>query len=467
MVGSASDRAFTLDDGTTTLVGNDVRADTFPGFAVLDIANGVGAFVAITFVGTGLDVIQYGNGSGSTAFDVDVDGTNTGNVSGIDGEQRLKVVSGLPYGTHVVELRATAVSLNIGFSKFIIYGPKKPTLSTGAIELSEYYIMADYDSSSVVTANPFLIPEGTIAKSITREFIYDEIAGAWSSPSLSVNRPLGWLAAGTNLQNDNSYELQFFGESIAIQHQYQSGIAAVNYVVDIEIDGVLDATGVVIAGNASNDTGGQYTFVIDTDATKHYMIEFTGLTLGKHSIKVTKQSGNGSISICGAYIQTPIHYPESKTPANIQNNLPIGSLALGDLRKFTAIKEESIDLPNWARAIGDENNPTTTSSSLIPIPDMAVVVKTDGNPIKIDWWITWKLTGIADAAFQIVVDGETFGSLSSSQNAVLAGSFNLHTFSRIVPVAAGTHHILIQWATGSGTMTAQTTKRELYVQEIK
>ena len=161
-----SDRAFTLSDGTTTLVGDNVR--TFND--ILLRHNDDGNFdIVFTFVGTGLDVSYEDSATtGGHDFQVDIDGINTGamNATGTTVVRNESIVSGLPYGTHTAKFRRVTAAIVRGFKDFTIYGPKKPALPDGAIEIANYNIMADFVANT--TPGDGTISTGTIRKDFSR-----------------------------------------------------------------------------------------------------------------------------------------------------------------------------------------------------------------------------------------------------------------------------------------------------------
>ena len=122
--------AFTLDDGTTTLVGSSVVGGTIStGVDRMSISATGGTFT-FTFVGTGLDILEGGIDGGTTIGSpqgVLVDGFNIGTYVPSTLPQITPIVSGLSYGTHTVRflIPSTGANINPNVVDFIIYGPKK------------------------------------------------------------------------------------------------------------------------------------------------------------------------------------------------------------------------------------------------------------------------------------------------------------------------------------------------------
>ena len=180
---TSSDRAFTLDDGTTTLVGDNVGADDGNvGIGGLYISNP--GFLTLTFVGTGLDIVWVNEIATATRDieDILVNGVSIGSITvgtpPANFKQQLSIVSGLPYGTHTVKFVNSAPDNSLGFEEFIIYGPKKPEIPANSTELGSYNLMADYVANTGGTGpGSTPVSQGALTKYSTREYLY---SGSWS-----------------------------------------------------------------------------------------------------------------------------------------------------------------------------------------------------------------------------------------------------------------------------------------------
>lgn len=312
LAGSASDRAYTLDDGTTTLVGDNVKVDTTENG--LEMNNP--GFYTLTFVGTGLDVkaVQSAGSGTTTGLEVFVDGNSIGEIPAADQDQNkiIKVVSGLPYGTHTVKFNRDSASEFLTVSDFIIYGPKKPEIPADAQEISDYYLMADFDASSVSTTNDqgyLEIPNGTLFKHGTREQIY---VGTWAASGIVPNR----FGSVINTTTNGDYvEYTFWGTGV--EFVLSADGSAQNAIYDIQIDGVLTA-GATNLISVTDNGGGSYTGT-SSDARGVNRGVFSGLTLGLHTIRITRTGGSGPLQVVMFNIITPIHFPNTKA----------GSLSVG------------------------------------------------------------------------------------------------------------------------------------------
>lgn len=330
--------AFTLDDGTTTLVGSQVRdGGTVNGLTTVS-PYASGAHLTLTFVGTGLDIVI---GASLTTFDnhsLIIDGVSQGNLTlPTDAAiHTLKICSGLPYGTHTVKITRTSfVNSSTGFGDFIIYQPKKPVLPIGAIEIADYNVMADKVNGS----SSGIISQGVLRKLATREFTY---VGTWGFSGIDVGFADGW-----NLLTNTAggfFEYSFFGDSI--EHcAYFSG-AAINWTYSIDGSTNLTAFSPTIVSAATGVSIVASTGVMSgTPSVSAYQskVIFNNLGLGWHKIKITYNSGALPLYADAFDIHCPIHinHPSLKVGslslmdnANIQAILTPPTLGLDQVRKY-------------------------------------------------------------------------------------------------------------------------------------
>lgn len=318
---SRSDRAFTLDDGTTTLVGNDVIIDGGAGYGgmYVDVSTG---FITITFVGTGLDVdIDASGARGTTTFSVDGSSIGTKTTPAAFERTRYKIVSGLPYGTHTVKITTTSNSDN--YYNFIVYQPKKPTLPEGAIELADYNVMADYvNADTSGTDSALKLSDGVLRKHATREFIY---TGTWSVV-LDLNVRGGFTVQSTTT---NDYiEYTFFGTGIEIGGFGSGGAVS----AQLSIDGAL-YTGAATNRDGDGGASGSWTSGTSTWSTPTgygSRLQVSGLSLGIHTIKLEIIAGAANtLNIVSLDIITPINSAHTT----------FGSLSMKDIRNFDSMKD--------------------------------------------------------------------------------------------------------------------------------
>lgn len=444
--------AFTLDDGTTSLIGYQVRMFGVGSDRSINMAN-VGSFLTFTFVGTGLDISLAHDGATST---VHVDGNSLGTL-GVTGTVpntlvRTKIVSGLPYGTHTVKFISQGANLSIG--DFYVYGPSKPSIPAGAVELADYYVMADFDSSAV-SASVLHVATGVLRKNVSREFVFRG-NGTWT---LGID-PLNF--AGHTASNSTGAasisEYTFCGTGFVL-NLLGTGGGTVQY--SIKIDGVLNATGVNLNG-FTNDGSGLYT--IATGSSLYRRVKFTGLTFGKHTVTVERVAG-ATVQFVGELdIITPIHSPKSNGPGGLQSTMMVGSCAIGDGRRFSETQDS--DIPNWGQAHGVATAGSTTSTSFVPLPDMTLTIKTNGNPLAIDWEVLVNnATTNTGTSIQLFVDGVATGFVYGI-NVSAGGAANEISGGFILPVAAGVHILQLMWAVSSSTASLESNRRTLRAREI-
>jgi hypothetical protein len=455
---SSSNRAFTLDDGTTTLVGSSVsQSNDF----LLSVASG--GYWTLTFVGTGLDIIRQD--TSTAALDqhtVSVNGASVGTFTGAGNTSTRvqRICSGLPYGTHTVRLTRDAfVNQAVTVSQFIVYGPKTPTLPAGAVALADYFVMGD--STAISTAAIDSVTSGALRKYCAREFIY---SGTWAITAVSPST----FQSGLNFQsttNGGFWEYSFFGTGFEVRTIFEN---AQTMALTISVNGSSNLSGFTTQF-AQQNTGLSFTasptatISGTSSAVGVGVLRVTGLSLGRHTVRIT--SGNTGRWYADSFdIITPIHSPKINQPGDLQNTLPVGSCAIGDMRKFSAAAVKP--LTNWAQAIGVTSAPTTTSTSYVPLPDMSLTLKTSGNPVFItfDALVTNNTVG-QTTDFFIYVNGLQIPNLRQAMPAA-SGYRSVVSFAMIQPLAAGFHKIDVYWSVSAGTGTAIGTNRTLTAREL-
>lgn len=335
---TSSNRAFTLDDGTTTLVGSSVRATTaITAFQTLEMFS-ASQFVTLTFVGCGLDIVMASDSATFPTVALTVDGASAGNITTIGGvansERLVKICSGLHYGTHSVKLTFSSGASVAAITDFIIYQPKKPSLPSGAFEVADYNLMASYSTAGTTdVANGNGIVQGALWKAALREVTY---VGAWLvNPNQDYNPKCGFAVYTTT--NGNSFQYTFFGNAVAIEFNG----ASANTTCTISIDGALNALGSISGVGITNGGGGTYN-LLTPDAPTAGIVSFTGLSLGKHTITVTKTAVAGTVELNGLFIGTPIHI---NSPT-----LRTGSTSLKSKTKFSPEKVQVNAGPDLSKA---------------------------------------------------------------------------------------------------------------------
>ena len=309
---TVTNRAFTLDDGTTSLYGRDVRVFTsggtlgsFPG--VYTNTTGAPGGIELTFIGTGLDyIVNFGNSA--ETITIYVNGVSIGTIpyENTIKNKLIKVVSGLPYGSHMVRLeRGGGGSDFMNISDFIIYGPKKPSIPTNSQEINDYFLMANF--SAVATTK--VLSTGTMFKSSLREHVY---TGTYEAVEISGVGDFSGINVRNNAGTGETLALTFFGTGAEIFARGGSSGATFT----ITVDGVA-YTGAATAVSGGSWTPGTSTWV--TSTVEGCKLILSGLSLGLHTIRLTNTANPGQMAYQGMSVITPIHYPNTK----------VGSLSMG------------------------------------------------------------------------------------------------------------------------------------------
>lgn len=456
----ASNRAFTLDDNSTTMIGQGVVGGSTGGIGT----NGSGDFLTIVFTGTGLDIIQEElpvNFSGTHQILIDGNVTFSGNLGTIINKGVWKVVSGLPYGTHTFRFIKTSAGSGISFHNFLVYGPKKPTIPSNSIELADYFVLADFDGSSTngtAISDNLKFPTGVISKFETREFIY---TGTGWSISLFPTTASGYDVSSPTTGDSVYYT--FFGTGFQF-HGYASGGGG-TYDVTVTIDGVANASGAV-RGNATAIGGGVYRST-STTYPQPYRIDFTALPLGVHTVRIQKTAGVGNFNPGAFHIITPIHAPKYQTAIQ-QVGQNIGNCSLSDSRKTSLSKDTPQEKRGWAQVVGVTPSPTVSSLSYVPMPEMIIPFRANGKrPVRIDFGASlYDATASNNVQISIFVNGEQ-RSINFWSDPTVAGQ-PYHTQGHvIVMLPEGVHEIQGMWRCGGGTtITSVGTERLMTAYEI-
>jgi hypothetical protein len=468
---SPVDRAFTLDDGTTTLVGKNCIVDN-PTVADTYSVNTDGAgFTTFTFVGTGLDITWATGGAGTngaTAWEVFIDGASVGYWDTVATSNVLKIksiCSGLPYGTHTVKIARNTVSTwALAFKSFDVYGPSKPSLPSGAIELADYYLMADYVNDAASPNTVDTISTGVLRKLQLREMVY---SGTWNVDSFTAG-VAGGFSTYTSVATADFVEYTFVGTGFNFRSQGGTGGGSLSWTASLNGPGNTNWTSytssISTGGTVSTWTASTGVISIPTSASR-YTLFVSGLPFGKHTVRLTKTSGAVSSYFNGFDIIIPVHSPKNNQPGDLQNTLPLGSCAIGDSRKFssTAVKT----LANWAQARGITSSPTTTSTFFVPVPDMSVSIKTSGNPVQVAYNVASTINAAGQTVdFIVYIDGVSLASSRTQLMPSLSGYRQTATCAVIVPLAAGFHKIDVYWLVSGNTATAVDVTRQISVMEI-
>jgi hypothetical protein len=329
--------AFTLDDGTTTLVcsnGNTGSSSTgmWPGTTA--------AFFTLTFVGTGIDFIRS-DSAGATidSHDVTIDGVGVGTLTGAGSsvERLQKISSGLPYGTHTLKIaRPSAVNAAVGVVDFIIYQPKKPSIPVGALEVADYNLMGNYSFNS--STGPAVISSSVVRKLLTREAVY---SGSWTANAVDpLNHASGFgmttLAAGAYVEYTfwgTGFELMFYTapaygtSTVSVDGLTATATNFPSATFSVTSPATYNTTSGVLASNVTDGPGRR--------------LSMSGLSLGVHKVRITNNAAT-NLNVNALDIITPIHINNS--------NLKVGSQSLKSVVKYSPEKSVSNAGPDLSKA---------------------------------------------------------------------------------------------------------------------
>jgi len=414
-------RAFTLDDGTMTLLSDNVAVFN-RGIYPKDPSD----IITFTFVGTGLDLISVSdNASTAWDYDIHVDGVKIGSPDPSywnNFEGTNKIVSGLPYGTHTVRLQTiTASGTAPVFRDFIIYGPKTPTLPSGAKAVSDYFIMADFREA--YSQGLLTVSRGALRKDISREMLYVEGTGGANNWGLSFvpSAIIGGYQAFSDRQ-DAYMEYTFFGTGFDLRWAADTGRTA---SVDVTLNG--------IAASAANyptaeyfeyggttarwNTGLGSLSMIDTGPNLGVGAGISNLPLGTYTVRFSNNNAGSFIVPEALDIITPIHAPKQNGPFTIQGALEVGSQGIRDLRKFSS---KDIPVANMSGAGYTQmlDSLTTLSAGQVkPIGSPMSIVLEEDSYVNFTYNVEYRSTG-ADSAddFTVYLNGKAFGLRTIDQS---------------------------------------------------
>lgn len=469
--GTSDNYGFILEDGVTALTCYQCWLQ-FSAGDYIEVRDDNSSFFTFTFVGTGLDIEikETATGTESVADQVyySVDGESYQNwfyTVGNTSKRIQKIVSGLPYGTHTFRLKRGSPQYHIPVVySFLVYQPKKPSLPTGAVEIADYNVMADYLTSTVNGAG---VSRGVLRKSGGREFVY---SGSWGYGGVDAEASGG--AQMANTVNGSYSEYTFFGTGFETLWRAHSGLGN-NVLVSLQN---LSAGGSLQTLRKTNfpglttgsNGGGSFTYD-DTGVWSQYnatsvygsRIYVSGLTLGMYRVRFTNQTSSYQYQEAFDII-TPIHTHKSNLYGVLQNTLPVGSCSMLDTRATSYANTQKA----WAQAVGIASGPTTGSTTRTPCPDMSVTIETGDGEIEISYSATYQnsnSSGFTVAA--IVLDGVL---ISSNRLAFSNPALNIVVAadSVIWPVCKGAHKVDVYWACSAATSSAYGTDRTLKVREI-
>lgn len=463
---SSSPRVFLLDDGTTSLITDNCVAVLNNNLDSVS-PRGSGSII-FTFVGTGLDLLRVDDSNGgSDTYTFYLDGSLIlTQTAGSTVTRITKIASGLPYGTHTLRIvRVSAVTWNPYISNFIVYGPKKPALPVGAIELSDYSILANYIANTVGGVDT--IGTGLLRKTGHREFVRD--SGSWgynNSGILSgVANHVGGLEIYTN-QGGVSVNLTFFGTGFEIRGKAGASSSTTSSAT-LTVDGIAPS-GVTTSTYGGWSYSGNTINMRVSDSVGAGMT-LTGLPLGIHTVKILNNAITGNNMYIDAIdVITPIHVHKNNGPFTMQNVMSVGSQGVNDGRVFLASAFTGKKFRNTSQSTGLTSGPSVTSTSaFVPMTDMSCVADCQTGLLNINFVFSWANGTPASLTISFFIDGVPVGTNMSQIDGNSTPGWNVTTpLTLLAPVSVGRHVVQVMWKTGSTQIDAVSTHRILTVTDI-
>ena len=326
----ADNRAFTLDDGTTTLAASNPS-----GYNAGFYSSSTSGFITLTFVGTGLDIFfTTGASALSATTTLYVDGVSQGalSTSNMVPGRNNKVCSGLPYGAHTIQFLNSSSGSYLVITNFTIYQPKKPSLPASAVEVCDYNVVATYSATSSSAMN--FISTGVLRKMGTREVVY---VGTWSS--LTVN-PSGF-DSGWNEYTQTAtayFQYTFFGTGI--EWKFPTGTYSYNATVTVTnaagstLNLSLYTTALLQSSSGLTWTASSGAIGGSVTGANFARLQISGLPPGLYTIKVLQNGTGGPVYADCLDVIFPTHANKTITGlTSYQTSVPIGSCSLTDSRK--------------------------------------------------------------------------------------------------------------------------------------
>jgi len=291
MLNTADDIAYCMDDGLTSLSGDNVYTSTH-----LFIHSADASVFYITFIGTGVGITVSSNGSTTDEYDKFIDGVQIrdgayARTSGVTTQETL--AQNLPYGTHILKLERTSAQVwNELYTEVTFHQPKRPPIPEDACVIADYMLMADWVAS---TGDQYTISKGARYQSCSRDMFYDNGTNMSFLFSQGVGDTLGWknycsedITSGTA-----TTKLPYFGTHFSTKFY-----ASYDGTVTSGSDGAQSVT--------SSDQGSGYS------ARQNH----TYATLGANTFKSVVTSGYWHFNDMEVHtpIHTSSHYQSFETP---------------------------------------------------------------------------------------------------------------------------------------------------------
>ena len=297
MLNTTDDIGYCMDDGTTSLSGDDAAIS---GGSLYTENTGDRH---ITFIGTGITVTHRHTSTGNASDDhrVYIDGIEIKEWDGTSNTttaHQVHYAQNLPFGTHILKIdRLNAVNSVPADDEYTFHQPKKPLIPDSACVLADYMVFADFKPQT--TAGAHLISKGVRKQNISRDVFFDETDGDSFTFGIQDNMSEGFeIYLSGNADSDTSMKMRIpsFGTNY-VHRGYQSDTRTKLFIGDTDNDST--------ATKDNTATYGSYAHLT------------TDLTLGVHQFGANAVSGQNGLT-GGFDIVTPIHtshhYQSFETP---------------------------------------------------------------------------------------------------------------------------------------------------------
>lgn len=445
---SIANRAFTLSDGTTTLIGDNVTVGSGNTPDTGEYLSGNTAAMTLTFVGTGLDLnMVTGAGLPLENIDISVNGISVGSYGGghIDSIFTKPIVSGLPYGTHTVKIVRASTGNFLGIREFVIYGPKKPELPNNCIELASYNLMANFVANT--TAGALYRSQGVLRKILSKREA--SCTGSWN---FAGSAP-GVTFSGSEIYTGVSgayVEYTFFGTGFDYRAYADTNR---DTAIQVSLNGLtanLTNYPTITTSNAGgflfNTTTG--TVNMNSVATPGSSFTIQNLPLGVYTVKLQTTSAN-ILSVDAFDVITPIHSVKYNKQV-IQNALEVGSQSISDNRNFKNLINKNLANYSIVNGLTDTG---TTSTVLRPIEDMIVSIKLD-KPTSVEVYAEISAENSTASQFMITamsINGVLDTMIAQNNNST-GGWEQTARYNKIFDLGAGDHFFQLFYASSSGAL---------------
>ena len=245
---TASDLAYVMDDGLTSLTSNGL---VYNGTALNTTIDADGNSYYLTFIGTGITIHRLHNSATQ-------DPSNC-------------IAQNLPYGTHVLQVKrvtwdtdleiyidgvkvrdgaGSGNNLPIGINEATFHQPKRPPIPEDAVILADYMLMADYVKQTSATAGG--ISKGVRNISGSRDWFYDNSgSNAWTGTAVSAQTSTHHALRQTPHNSGTATtKINFFGTtgqaSVSTQEQAWTITLGGSGATENKLDSSVDSSGDVI-----------------------------------------------------------------------------------------------------------------------------------------------------------------------------------------------------------------------------